>query len=83
MSQDRADTTFAANELCQKMSDPTQQTQLRQIETTRSVLEGREAMYSSFQIRDTGSEVAVFSDSDWDGFKETRKSSSAGVALVG
>ena len=29
------------------------------------------------------SEVTVFSDSDWAGNKETRKSSSAGVALVG
>ena len=29
------------------------------------------------------SEVTVFSDSDWAGDKETRKSSSAGVALVG
>ena len=29
------------------------------------------------------SEVTVFSDADWAGDKETRKSSSAGVALVG
>ena len=48
LSQDRADMTFAVNELCQKMSDPTQHSL---IQTTRSVLEGREAMGSSFQIR--------------------------------
>ena len=48
LSQYRADMTFAVNELCQEMSDPTQHSL---IQTTRSVLEGREAMGSSFQIR--------------------------------
>ena len=36
-----------------------------------------------FQFGDMSSEVTDFSDSDWALDKETRKSSSAGVALVG
>ena len=36
-----------------------------------------------FEFGDMSSEVTVFSDSDWAGEKETRKSSSAEVALVG
>ena len=55
-------------------------TQFRQIETTRSVLEGRGTMNPSIRTR---RHETVFSDSDWAGDKETRKSSSAGVALVG
>ena len=83
LSQDRAHKTFTVNELCQKMSDPTQ-TQLRQIETTRSVLEGRERQcIQVFKFGDMSSEVTVFSDSYWARVKGTRKSSSAGVALVG
>ena len=42
--------TFAVNELCQKMRPYT--IQLRQIETNRSVLEGREAMDSSVRIQE-------------------------------
>ena len=82
LSQDRADRTFSVNELCQKMSDPPQHS-IAKIETTRSVLEGREAMDPGVQFGDVSSEVTNFSDSDWAGDKETRKSSSAGVALVG
>ena len=50
-------------------------TQLHQIEAARSVLEGKEEC--------SNSGVTVFSGSDCAGDKETRKSSSAGVALVG
>ena len=62
-SQDRADITFAVNELCRKMSHPTQHSFCR-VETTRPVLEGRAAMTSSFKFGDMSSEV-TFSDSDW------------------
>ena len=47
-SHDRADITFAVNELCQRMTGPTQQSFAK---VTRSVFEGREAMDPSFRIR--------------------------------
>ena len=48
-------------------------TQLFLIETTCSVLEGRgRQRVQVFEFGDMGSEVTVFSDSDWAGEKETR-----------
>ena len=50
LSQDRADRTFAVNELCQE-TVRSFTTQLFQIEATWSVLEGRETMDPSCRIR--------------------------------
>ena len=60
-------------------------TQLHQIEAGRSVLffKGERQWIQVFEFGNMSSEVTVFSDSDWAGDKETRKSSSAGGALVG
>ena len=60
-------TTFAVIELCQRMSDPSQH------------------IFSKLKrlVPYLKEEVAVFSDSDRDGDKETMKSSSEGVAFVG
>ena len=69
LSQDGADITFAVNELCQRMS----------VGTRRQ----RDKWIQVFELRDVSSEVTVFFDLDWAGDKETRKSSSAGVALFG
>ena len=49
LSQDRADITFAVNELCQKMSDPPQHS-FAKLKRLVRYLKG-EAMDSSFQIR--------------------------------
>ena len=46
-------------------------------------LKGERPWVQVFKFGDTSSEVIVFSDSDWARDKETRKSSSAGVAFVG
>ena len=40
-------------------------------------------MGTSIQVRKTVEEVTMFTDSDWAGCKETRKSSSAGVVMIG
>ena len=77
-SQDRADITFAVNELCQRMSDPSQHS-FSKLKRLVRYLKGERQWIQVFEFGDMSSEVTVFSDSDWAGDKETRKSSSAGV----
>ena len=79
LSQDRTDITFAVNELCRKMSDPTQHSFAKFVR----YLKGERQWIQVFKFGDMSSEVTVFSDSDCADEKETRTSSSAGVALVG
>ena len=81
-SQDRADITFAVNELCQRMSDPSQHS-FSKLKRLVRYWKGERQRIQVFEFGDMSSEVTVFSGSDWAGDKETRKSSSAGVALVG
>ena len=82
LGQDRADKTFAVNELCQKMSDPSQHS-FAKLNPLVRYLKGRRQWIPVFKFGDMSSEVTVFYDSEWAGDKETRNSSSAGVALVG
>ena len=82
LSQDRADMTFAVNELCQKMSDPTQHSFAKLKRLVRN-LKGETPLVQVFNFGDMCSEVTVFSDSERACDKQTKKSSSAGVALVG
>ena len=82
LSQDRADITFIVNELCQKMSNSTQQCVAKLKRLTRYLK--RERQWGQiFKYEKTGEEVTMFTDSDWAGCKETRKSSSAGVVMSG
>ena len=46
-------------------------------------MKGERQWIQVFEFGDMSSEVTVFSDSDWAGDEEERKSSCAGVALVG
>ena len=67
----------------QLMSDPSQHSCSKLKRTSRYLKRGRQWI-QVFAFGDMSSEVTVFfSDSDWAGDRETRKSSSAGVALAG
>ena len=79
-SQDRADNIRCDRAVPKNVRSFT--TQPLRIETTCSVLEGERQWIQVFGFGDKSLEVTVFSDSDWTGNKEMRKSSSAGVALV-
>ena len=79
LSQDRADIAFAVNELCPRKSDPSQHSFSEWKRLVRYLKGERETMGPSFRTR--GHEFR--SDLDWAGDKETRKSSSVAVALVG
>ena len=81
-SRDRADVTFAVNELCQRMTDPSQHS-ISKLKRLVRYLKGERQWTQVFGFGDMSSEVTVFSDSDWAADKEARTSSSSGVALVG
>ena len=54
-----------------------------QAEEAYQIPETPEAVGTSVQLRKIVEEVKMFTDSDWAGCKETRKSSSAGVVMPG
>ena len=68
LSQDRADITFAVNELCQRMSDPSQHS-FSKLKPLVRYLKGKRQWIQVFEFGD-GSEVMVFPDSHWAGDKE-------------
>ena len=79
LSQDRADITFFVNERCQKMSSPNQQSLAKLKRLVRCLKQWGQIFGYGRLVE----EVTTFTDSDWAGWKETRKSSSAGVIMLG
>ena len=82
LSQYRADIPFIVNELCQRMSSPTQQS-LAKLKRLVRYLKRERQWEQVFKYGRPVEEVTTFADSDWAGCKETRKSSSAGVVMLG
>ena len=80
LGQDRADITFIVNEMCQRMSSPTQQS-LAKLKRLVRHLERERQWRQVFRNGKRVEEVTTFTDSDC--CKETRKSSSAGVVMLG
>ena len=80
--QDRADITFIVNELCQKMSSPNQQS-LANLKRLVCILKRERQWGHMFGYGRLVEEVTTFTVSNWAGCKETRKSSSAGVIMLG
>ena len=74
--------TFIVNELCQKMSNPNQQS-LARLKRLGRYLKRERQWGQVFEYGARTKELTVFTDSDWAGCKETRKSSSAGVLMLG
>ena len=82
LSQDRADITFIVNDLCQNVSSPNQQS-LAKLKRLARYLKRERQWGQVFEYGKMAEELAAFTDSDWAGCKETRKSSSAGVLMLG
>ena len=82
LSQDRADKTFIVNELCPRMSSPNQHS-LAKLKRLVRYLKSERQWGRTFGYARLVEEVTTFTDSDWAGCKETRKSSSAGVIVLG
>ena len=68
--------------LCQKISSPTQQ-RINKLKRLARYLKRERQWGHVFAHRKKAEELTVFTDSDWAGRKETRKSWSAGVLMLG
>ena len=78
----QSDITFIVNELCQKMSSPNQQS-LAKFKRLARYLKRERQWGQAFKNGKLAEELTVSTDSDLAGCKETRKSSSAGVLMLG
>ena len=71
LCQDRADISFIVNDLCQKMSNPNQQS-LARLKRLARYLKSQRQWEQVFEYGKMAEELTVFTDSDWAGCKETR-----------
>ena len=82
LSQDRADITFIVNELCPKDVE-SQSTERCKAGKACQLFERERQWGQVFEYGHLAEELTVFTDSDWAGCNETRKSSSASVLMLG
>jgi len=82
LSQDRFDMQFGAKELCREMSAPTTRSMKRMKRAARYLL-GVPKLIIEYVEQYPPTEVRIYGDSDWAGCRETRKSTSGGVAMHG
>ena len=76
MSQDRSDIAFAAKELARGMAKPTRADMARLTKCAKFLV-GRHRYVVKYRWQE-GQRLEVWTDSDWAGDRETRKSTSGG-----
>ena len=81
LSADRPDRQYAAKEICRWMSAPTELSMLA-IKRLGWYLRGRPRLAFGYPFQSAGT-VDCYSDTDWAGYRKTRKSTSGGVVLLG
>jgi hypothetical protein len=79
LAQDRPDIQYAAKEVCRSMSDPKREDWLLVKRLSRYLL-GSGRLVARF---DRPSNIVVWTDSDYAGCAQTRKSTSGGVLMLG
>ena len=82
MATDMPDLQFACKEACREMSAPTVQS-WKKIKRIGRYLLGREKVVWKFPWKNGHGSWKVFTDSDWAGDLETRKSTSGGIIMLG
>ena len=82
MATDMPDLQFACKEVCRETSAPTVQSWKKVKRIGRYFL-GREKVVWMFPWKDGHGSLKVFTDSDWAGDWETRKSTSGGIITIG
>ena len=86
LSQDRVDINFSTKELCRDFSQPTQKSFLRLKRLVRYLI-GMPRLVYNFPFVNKGDKPAehidLFVDTDFAGCRETRRSTSGGVAMIG
>ena len=87
MAQDRADRSFAANELSKAMASPSEADVVRSKIVIRYIyiyyIKGNVSVKSRFLWQARPDQLTVYSDSGWAGCAKSRKSTSGGVAMLG
>lgn len=82
LSLDRADLQFAAKEISKPMSAP-RDGDWAKLKRVARYLVGVPRAIQRFQWQDAPAEMVCFTDSDWAGDKQSRKSTSGGVIMWG
>ena len=82
LSQDRSDIQYSAKELARKISTPTWKG-FRDLKRQARYLVGHTRAVLNMPYQDEYSSIDIWTDTDFAGCKETRKSTCGGVAKVG
>ena len=86
LSQDRADISHSTKELCRDVSQPKRKSHSK-LKRVGRYLVGRPWLLYHYEFghKHTGADttIEVYSDTDFAGCKETRKSTSGGVIMIG
>ena len=82
LSQDRPDLAFSSKELCREFSVPTM-TSLKKLKRLVRYLAGMPRLVYKYKFQDAPACIDLYVDTDFAGCKETRRSTSGGVAMIG
>ncbi len=81
LSQDRYDSQFAVEELCRKMSDPTE-ADWEKLKRLGRYLIGRSRLIVQFPYQFKPNTLVIYTDTDFASCERTRKSTSGGLLKV-
>ena len=82
LAQDRPDIQYAAKEICRKMSAP-DEAAWGQLKRLARYLAGESRVVYAYHRQPITNEIVVWSDTDFAGCKETRKSTNGGAIMLG
>ena len=82
LSLDRPDLQFSAKEIAKRMARPREEDWLK-LKRVARYLVGAPRLVQKFQWQNMPRELHTFTDSDWAGDRETRKSTSGGAITWG
>ena len=82
MAQDRSDVQFAVKELCRSMSDPSHADWLA-LKRLARFLVGKKRIVVKYEYQDNNGIIDVWTDADFAGCRDTRKSTSGGIIMLG
>ena len=82
MAQDRPDISFSAKELCREFSIPNANS-YRKLKRLGRYLCGLPRLVYTYKWQKNPQELTTFVDTDFAGCKETRRSTSGGVVMIG
>ena len=82
LAPDRPDIAYAAKGLARAMSNPSNGDWLR-LKRLDRYIKGRPRLQQVYHRQPAQSSVTIYSDADWAGCKQTRKSTTGGCIMIG